>query len=337
MTVETNPRSMRPENRFLGKLLLCACLASLLSSCGKKESDQPASQAKGKEKVLVMVPKGVHPYYEPCFEGFKDAAAKYGVKAEYRAAKAFEVPQEVDIIENVIARHVDGIAISALDDQGLVPVIEEATKAGIKVITFDAPAPSSKALTYIGTMNEAAGYAGAEELIKVMGTEGEVAVLQGGLGAPNLNDRYKGFERCLKEKAPKIKIVAREDEQGKIDLTVNKTEALLQAHPNLKAIFGVSAEACPGAAAALKQQGKAGKIVVAGFDDLPDTLAGIRDGSVNFCIAQRTYKMGWVSVEKLLEAIEGKPLPKEIDTGVLVITKANVDTYMQDMKKEFAK
>ena len=231
----------------------------------------------------------------------------------------------------------DGIAISALDDQGLAPVIEEAAKAGIKVITFDAPAPSSKALTYIGTMNEAAGYAGAQELIKLINNEGEVAVLQGGLGAPNLNDRFKGFERCLKEKAPQIKIVAREDEQGKIDLTVNKTEALLQAHPNLKAIFGVSAEVCPGAAAALKQQGKAGKVLLAGFDDLPDTLAAIRADVVNFCIAQRTYKMGWLSVEKLLDAIDGKPLPKEIDTGILVITKANVDTYMLDMKKEFAK
>src|SRR5205814_2505996 len=107
---------------------------------------------------------------------------------------------------------------------------------------------------------EAAGYSGAQELIKLMNNEGEVAVLQGGLGAPNLNDRFKGFERCLKEKAHNMKIVAREDEQGKMDLTVNKTEALLQAHPNLKAIFGVSAEVCPGASAALKQQDRAGKI-----------------------------------------------------------------------------
>ncbi len=327
-----------PALRSLALLLLTvACSGLLINGCAKKEADQGAGQAKGKEKVFVMVPKGVHPYYEPCYEGFKDAAAKYGVKAEYRAAKAFEVPQQVEVIENLIARHVDGLAISALDDQGLAPVIEEATQAGIKVITFDAPAPSSRAMSYIGTMNEAAGYAGAEQLIKVVQGEGEVAVLQGGLGAPNLNDRYKGFERCLKEKAPNLRIVAREDEQGKIDLTVNKTEALLQAHPNLKAIFGVSAEVCPGAAAALKQQGKAGAIILAGFDDLPDTLAGIRSGVVNFCIAQRTYKMGWLSVEKLLDAIDGKALPKEIDTGVLVISKDNVDTYMQDMKKEFAK
>jgi len=320
------------------KIFLTALAASLLIlGCSKKDENSSSSPSKSKEKVFVMIPKGVHPYYEPCYEGFKDAGAKYGVKTEYLAAKAFEVPQEVEIIENVIARHVDGIAISALDDQGLVPAIEEATKAGIKVITFDAPAPSSKALTYIGTMNEAAGYSGAEELIKIMNGEGEVAVLQGGLGAPNLNDRFKGFERCLREKAPNIRIVAREDEQGKIDITVNKTEALIQAHPNLKAIFGVSAEVCPGAAAALKQQGKEGKVILAGFDDLPDTLAGIRGDVVNFCIAQRTYKMGWLSVEKLLEAMDNKPLPKEIDTGVLIITKANVDTYMQEMKKEFAK
>src|SRR5438552_13426687 len=313
----------------IGSSLLC-------TSCSKQE--QAANgQLQAREKVFVMVPKGVHPYYEPCYQGFKDAAAKSGVKAEYRAAKAFEVPQQVEIIENVIARHVDGIAISALDDQGLAPVIEEAAKAGVKVITFDAPAPSSKALTYIGTMNEAAGYAGAQELIKLMNNEGEVAVLQGGLGAPNLNDRFKGFERCLKEKAPNMKIVAREDEQGKMDLTVNKTEALLQAHPSLKAIFGVSAEVCPGASAALKQQGRGGKIILAGFDDLPDTLAGIRSGVVSFCIAQRTYKMGWLSVEKLRDALQGKPLPKEIDTGVVIINKDNVDTYMQDMKKEFGK
>jgi ribose transport system substrate-binding protein len=164
-----------------------------------------------------------------------------------------------------------------------------------------------------------------------------VAVLQGGLGAANLNDRFKGFQRFMAEKAPGIKIVAREDEQGKTDLTVNKTEALLEAHPHLKAIFGVSAEVCPGVAAALEQQGKAGQVVLAGFDDLPDTVAAIRKGVVSFCIAQRTFKMGWLSLEKLLDAVNNKPLPKLFDTGVVIINKDNVDTYMQDMKKDIEK
>ncbi|HEY3323102.1 MAG TPA: sugar-binding protein [Planctomycetota bacterium] len=317
--------------RYALAFAILSCIA--LTGCGGGGQ----SSAQGGKKTFVMVPKGVHPYYEPCYEGFKDAAAKYGVNVDYKAANVYEVPQQVQIIENLIARKVDGIAISALDDQGLVSVIADASKAGIKVITFDAPAPSSAQLTYIGTMNEAAGRAGAEEMIKLMNGEGEVAILQGGLGAPNLNDRYKGFEAVMKEKAPKIKIVAREDTQARIDLTVNKTEALLQAHPNLKAIFGVSAECCPGASSVLKDQKKADKILLAGFDDLPDTLAAVREGVVKFCIAQRTYKMGWLSIEKLLDATAGKPLPKEIDTGVVIITKANVDTYMQDMKKEFGK
>jgi ribose transport system substrate-binding protein len=170
-----------------------------------------------------------------------------------------------------------------------------------------------------------------------MDAEGEVAVLQGGLGAPNLNDRFKGFERFIKEKAPNVRIVAREDEQGKIEVTVNKVEALLQAHPNLKAIFGVSAEVCPGASAVLDQQGKAGKVILAGFDDLPDTIAAIKKGVVSFCIAQRTYKMGWLAVEKLLQALDNQPLPKEFDTGVLIITKANADSYMAEMKQDLVK
>jgi ribose transport system substrate-binding protein len=87
----------------------------------------------------------------------------------------------------------------------------------------------------------------------------------------------------------------------------------------------------------LKEKGKADKVILAGFDDLPDTLKGIREGGVRFCIVQRTFKMGWLSVEKLLDACNGKELPKEIDTGVLIVNKENVDTYMEDMKKEFAK
>lgn len=318
-------------------LLLVVALASLGCKRSQDTASGPAAASKGRQKVFVMVPKVVGAYYEPCYQGFRDAAAKYGVKTEYRASKAMEVPQQVEIMESVIARGVDGIALSALDDQGLKAAIGEATKSGIKVITFDAPAPSSAALTYIGTMNEAAGYAAAEQLAKIMNGQGEVAVLQAGLGAPNLNERFKGFERCLREKAPDIHIVAHEDEQGKMDMTVNKTEALLQAHPNLKAIFGVSAEVCPGAAAALKQQGKAGRFILAGFDDLPDTIADIKSGVVSFCVAQRTYKMGWLSLEKLLAATAKQPLQKEYDTGVLIITRDNAASYMEEMKREFVK
>lgn len=249
----------------------------------------------------------------------------------------FELPLQVKAIEQLIAQHVDGIAVSALDDAGLVPVIKEATKAGIKVITFDAPAPSSAALTYIGTDNQTAGFEAGKRMGELMKGQGKLVILQGGLAATNLNLRTKGFKEALAKTAPGVKVLDVVDTNGDFSTSVSKTEQLLQAYPDVSAIFSVSAEGVPAAATVLRQQSKAGKILLAGFDDLKDTLAGIKNGAVAFCLVQKTFKMGWLSVAALLDATKGKALPKVTDTGVLFVTKDNVGTYMAEMKKEFAK
>lgn len=290
----------------------------------------------GKPPTFVMVTKAVHPYYEPCFEGFQAAAAKYGVKAERVDPQKMELPLQVKAIEELIAQHVDGIALSAVDDAGLVAVINDAAKAGIKVITFDAPAPSSSALTYIGTDNQTAGFEAGKKMAELMKGQGKLAILQGGLTATNLNLRTQGFKEALAKLAPDVKIVDVVDTAGDFSVATNKTEATLQAYPDLTALFSVSAEGAPAAASVLKQQGKAGKILLAGFDDLKDTLEGIKDGSVAFCIVQKTFKMGWLSIEALRDAMAGKALPKVTDTGVLFVAKDNVGSYMDEMKKEFA-
>ena len=326
---------------------ILATLLSLLAvaACNKDKAartDQAATASgdkagnAGKQPTFVMVTKAVHPYYEPCFEGFKAAAAKYGVKADRVDPQKMELPLQVKSLEELIAQHVDGIALSAVDDAGLVPVIADAAKAGIKVITFDAPAPSSAALSYIGTDNQTAGFQAGKKMAEVMKGQGKIVILQGGLGATNLNLRTKGFKEALAKTAPHIKIVDIVDTAGDFSVATNKTEAILQTYPDLTAVFSVSAEGVPAAAAVLKQQGKAGKVLIAGFDDLKDTLRGIRDGSVAFCIVQKTFKMGWLSVEALLDATKGKTLPKVTDTGVLFVTKDNVSTYMAEMKKEFS-
>jgi ribose transport system substrate-binding protein len=291
---------------------------------------------KAKPRTFVMVTKAVHPHYEPCYEGFQAAGAKYNVKVERVDPQKMELPLQVKAIEELIAQRVDGIALSAVDDAGLVPVIAEAAKAGIKVITFDAPAPSSSALTYIGTDNQTAGLEAGKKMAELMKGQGTIAILQGGLAATNLNLRTQGFKEAMAKAAPGVKIVEVVDTAGDFSTATNKVEAILQTYPDLTALFSVSAEGAPAAAAVLKQQGKAGKIVLAGFDDLKDTLQAITDGAVAFCIVQKTFKMGWLSVEALLDATSGKALPKVTDTGVLFVTKDNVATYMNESKKEFS-
>lgn len=295
-----------------------------------------AAHSQEKKPTFVMVTKAVHPYYEPCYEGFKAAAAKYKVKVERVDPQKMELPMQVKAIEELIAQRVDGIALSAVDDAGLVPVINEAKKAGIKVITFDAPAPSSSALTYIGTDNQTAGFEAGKKMAELTKGQGKLVILQGGLGAANLNLRTKGFKEALAKHAPNVKVLEVVDVAGDFSVATNKTEALLQTYPDLTAIFAVSAEGAPAAAGVLKREGKAGKILVAGFDDLKDTLKGVKDGTIAFCIVQKTFKMGWLSVEALLDAQKGKSLPKVTDTGVLFVTKSNVGSYMKEMKKEFS-
>jgi ribose transport system substrate-binding protein len=318
-----------------------------ITACKAKDKADPAAATAaatgtgdkapaGQAPTFVMVTKAVHPYYEPCFEGFQAAAAKYGVKAERVDPQKMELPLQVKSLEELIAQHVDGIALSAVDDAGLVSVIADAAKAGIKVITVDAPAPSSSALTYIGTNNQTAGFEAGKKMAGLMKGPGKLAILQGGLSATNLNLRTQGFKEALAKFAPDVKVVDVVDTGGDFSVATNKTEATLQAYPDLTALFSVSAEGAPAAAGVLKQQGKAGKILLAGFDDLKDTLEGIKDGSVAFCIVQKTFKMGWLSIEALRDAVAGKPLPKVTDTGVLFVAKDNVGSYMDEMKKEFA-
>jgi ribose transport system substrate-binding protein len=284
--------------------------------------------------TFVMVPKGVHPYFEPVYRGFEDAARRYGILSEIDAPPRFDVALQVKVIEDLIARGVNGIAISANDDKGLVAVIHEAAQSGIKVITVDAPAPSSEALTYIGTDNESAGYEAGKRVAAAMGGKGSIAVLQGGMAATNLNLRTRGFTRALAESAPHITVVAVVDEGGDFAMSVNKTEETLAAYPALSAIFSVSAEGAPAAAAVLKREGRAGKVLVAGFDDLGDTLQGIREGSIVFCVVQNTYRMGWLSVERLVDAVNGQAIPRVIDTGVVLVDRRNIDTYQRSMEAD---
>ena len=308
---------------FAVALLVVLAMAPAVFAGGQQEgSDQP---------TFVMVPKLVHPFYEPCIEGFQDAGAKYGVNAEVESPPKFDISLQVKVIEDLIARGVDGIAISAVDDKGLVAVISEAVAAGITVICFDADAPSTKRACYIGTVNEAAGATAGEYMFDLMGGKGNVAILQGGL-APNLNQRQDGFRKAAAK--TNVDIVAFEDFQADLAMGVNKTEALLEAYPDLDAIFGVSAYGPVAPATVVKEQGIAGKIIIGGFDDLPETVTGIKDGSINFCLVQKAYKMGWLSIEQMLDLGSGKSVPPVTDTGVIIVTKENIDTYMDAVKAE---
>lgn len=320
---------MLRRGRLLIVCVLMITFATALYAGGQRDA------VSDDELTLVMVPKGVHAWFDQVWEGFEDAAARYDdVRVEYEAPAQFDVSQQVQVIEDLIIRGVHGITISPNDDQSLIGVVEEALDAGIAITTYDGDAPSTRRANFVGTDDYSAGYAAGEEVARLLDYSGSVAILQGGLGALNLNERTRGFRTALDEVAPDIEFLTVIDYGGDRGRAINSAEALLETYPDIDLIFGVAADGGPAAASVVAEQNLVGQVMVAGFDDLPDTLEFIRDGVMEFIVVQKTYIMGWRAFDALLATVRGESVPEMQDTGVLFVRQDNVDSYMEEMIRE---
>ena len=183
---------------------------------------------------------------------------------------------------------------------------------------------------YIGTSNGAAGETMGEAMAKAIGGKGEVAIVTGQLGAVNLNERIAGIKQAL-AKHPDIKVVATEGTEDDLAKAVSVNEALLRGHPNLKGIFGVSQVGGPSIAKVMATRefsSKKGVVKVFAFDDLPDTIKGVKEGFIQGIMVQRPVTMGKLAVDHLLAQIQGKETSSaDIDTGVTVVDASNITGY----------
>ena len=280
--------------------------------------------------TIAVVPKVAVPFFDDCNTGAQKAADALGVKYQWVVPQNTQGSTQVKIIEDLIARHVDGIAISVNEPKSVESIIKQAVDAGIKVLTFDSDSAKSGRSMYIGTVNEQAGVTMGKEMAEAVGGEGKVAIVTGQLGASNLNERISGVKKAL-EAYPKISIVATEGTEDDLAKGVSVTEALLRANPDLKGIFGISQVGGPAVAKVLAQKefsDQKGKLKVFAFDDLPDTVKGVKDGYINGIMVQRPVTMGKLAVEHLTSQIKGEEKdPKDIDTGVTVVNASNLDSY----------
>ena len=309
------------------KHLATVAAAALMAGLGLA---QGAAAKDAKDITVAVVPKVAVPFFDDCNKGAGEEAKTLGVNYQWVVPQNTQGSTQVKIIEDLMARHVDGIAISVNEPKSVEHVIKRAVDGGIKVLTFDSDSAKSARSMYIGTVNEAAGTAMAEVMAKQLGGEGEVAIVTGQLGATNLNERIAGIKKEL-AKTPGIKIVATEGTEDDLARAVSVDEALFRAHPNLKGIFGVSQVGGPSVAKVMNTKefgSKKGTVKVIAFDDLPDTVRGVKDGFIQAIMVQRPVTMGKLAVEHLVDQIQGKETkPENVDTGVTVVTADNLGSY----------
>ena len=280
--------------------------------------------------TIAVVPKVAVPFFDDCNTGAQAAADALGVGYQWVVPQNTQGATQVKIIEDLIARQVDGIAISVNEPKSVEGVIKQAMAAGIKVLTFDSDSANSGRSMYIGTINKQAGVTMGNSMAEKLGGKGKVAIITGQLGASNLNERIDGVKEALAA-FHDIQIVATEGTEDDLAKAVSVTEAILRGNPDLAGIFGMSQVGGPAVAKVLSQQefaDRKGAVAVFAFDDLPDTIQGVKDGYINGIMVQRPVTMGKLAVESLVAQIKGEmTAPADIDTGVTVVNADNLGSY----------
>ncbi|MDH7570101.1 MAG: sugar-binding protein, partial [Armatimonadota bacterium] len=223
-------------------------------------------------------------------------------------------------------RKVDGLAISCNEPQALKAAIDKAVDAGIPTITFDSDSPQSKRATFFGTDNYQGGLRAAELLAKEMGGKGTVALLTGVIGADNLEARIRGFKEGLK-KYPGMRIVTTVPCNDDVAEAVRQIRDVQRAQPGLGGWFLVGGWPLfvdpPGAFEGLKP----GQVKVVSFDTLEPQLKYVRQGLVQALVGQKYYAWGYESVKILKGLHEGKTYPPFVDSGLDIVTAANVAEF----------
>lgn len=322
------------EEKMFSKIrksgIVIACVFLLLTIvCA---SSLPGKSAT-KELHFVIMAKGIHPWWEPGGKGFEAAAEKFGgITVEYLAPPEFSIEAQTKMIESVIARGVDGMAIAAYSAKGMEPVINEAVRMGIPVVTWDSDAPESKRTCYIGTENKEAGKIEGEVFAKLMNYKGKYVI-----GAPDLTgfsilQRIEGIRSVIK-RYPKMVEVREPLLSGQMmDKGLENAENLFTAYPDLDGIVDVTVEAGVGGSRVLEEKGeKPGEMKIIVWTDFPDVLDCIRKGYTAVSLRQNPYAMGYLSLIALRNIKMGKkPKFVQYDTGVVLLTKDNLDTYKKE-------
>lgn len=292
------------------------------------------SHARADDLRFAIVPKSMNnPYFDLARDGCEAEAKKIGAQCIYQGPVEQEPATQVQIIQDMISRHVDGIAIAVADAAAVSRVIRQAGQANIPVITFDADAPDSPRQAYVGTNNKELGVAIGQQLVKAHPKAGSFALISGGPAAENLKERVDGVRQVLRgagwTEVGGSPTFCNDDSA----LAVQQMTDLMTAHPDLAALVPVggwplfSGEAYRRFVTPHLQSIRAGRFAIVSADTLPAEIDALKAGEVNALIGQRPAEMGAKAMDILLALHKGQSVPKITYVGLDVVTPQNVGQF----------
>lgn len=303
-------------------------VSSSNTDANKNSNAQETSKQDNNKKSIKLgfsFGQSVHPFFIAMEKGARDAAKAAGVEIDVTSAD-YKLENQLSNCEDLLQKGVNALLLNPIDSKALANVANEAKQKGVGVFTVDINVVGAEATAFVASDNKEIGRMAAKYFIQKLNGKGKIAII----GWPTITscgDREIGFKEEI-AKQPGIQIVANQGTGMERSKALESAETILQAHPDIDAIFGVNESGAMGALGAVQARNLK-NIFIVGVDATPDNLTSIKNGTqFEAAIAQDPYLMGKLAVENAIKHINGESIDKVIPVQIDLVTKDNVDKFI---------
>ena len=303
-----------------------AAASALVLSLAALPSAGQAQAADKQYKVTYIQGVTGNPFYMSVTCGGAEAAKRLGVTFDAQGPAQYTPALQMRVLNAVIAGQPDGILFTADDPVALTATLMEAKERGIKIISIDGDVKDmSVALSNIQSDNYQGGTQAGRILADLLGGKGKVMALMNSPAANVAQQRLFGFQDEIK-KHPDITYIGVQYSNNQTAKAASIITSTVAANPDLTGVFTITTNNTEGAATGVREAQMEGKIKIVGFDTSDPIVEAIRKGVVAADIVQYPYRVGQLGVEMMVDALQGKPVQRQVNTPFVVATPQNIDT-----------
>jgi ribose transport system substrate-binding protein len=327
---------MRPENsiRLISAFVCTLLFAFLLVSCQPSNNGtNTVTGGAGTKHKLAFVTNNASEFWTIARKGTEKAAKEIpNIEVEFRIPSDGTAAEQQRVIDDLLAKGIQGIAISPVDPANQTPMLNRAASKTL-VVTQDSDAPNSDRTCYIGTDNVEAGRQAGQLVKEALPNGGKIMVFVGVLDAANAQQRYQGLKEALAGSNISI-IDVRTDNTDRVRAKSNASDTLVN-NPDIAGMVGLWSYNGPAILAAVREANKTDKVKIVAFDEEDETLNGIKDGAIYATVVQQPFEFGYRSMELMSKILNGDksgvPASKQIFVPTKAVKKDNVEQFTKEI------
>ena len=298
----------------------------ILIACGSEQSGP-------KKTTIAVIPKGTtHEFWKSIHAGAVKAQRELDIDIIWKGPlKEDNREDQIALVENFISRGVSGIVLAPLDDTALRVPVTNAVRSGIPVVIIDSGLQSDDFASFVATDNYQGGRMAGADMAKRLNNTGKVIMLRYQEGSASTMKREQGFLDAIKDHSGIQVISANQHGGATTESAYQASENLLAPLKDANGKLNIQGIFCPnesttfGMLRALQDGGIAGSVIFIGFDSSEKLVEGLKNDQIHGLVLQNPFNMGYLGVKTMVAHLKGQPVEKRIDTGVALVTKANMN------------